>query len=226
MRKIEKNSGPRTTCFLVVWRLPLLILSLKGAAKSKVCKKSPKSCVPLFFSRKAAGTHDSGSRKCRYARFWLEKNSSSIVRTTIFIEPDSCVPLFFSSRIRAYPHFFEHVDGKNAEIDDFPTISGTWTSKIVPGFFIMVFCYIFTVNFQFSGPAVVPPTKGVEKSIFSRNLPLGWNCCINPAYLSFPRKNAGTHDSGSRKKRYAQFRLEKNSTRIVRTTIFVMFRRA
>ena len=29
----------------------------------------------------------------------------------------------------------------------------------------MVFCYISIVIFHFSGPAVVPPTKGVEKSI-------------------------------------------------------------
>ena len=37
----------------------------------------------------------------------------------------------------------------------------------------MVFCYILIVFFHFSGPAVVPPTKGAAEGIFSRNLRLG-----------------------------------------------------
>ena len=122
-------------------------------------------------------------KSCWYARFWLEENSSSIVRTTIFIEPDSCVPLFFSSRIRAYPHFFELFDWKNKEIDDFPTISGTWVSKIVPGFFIMVSWCFLIVIFHFSGPAVVPPTKGAEEGIFSRNLRLGSKRGLNRSFF-------------------------------------------
>ena len=63
------------------------------------------------------------------------------------------------------------------------------SSKIVPGFFIMVFYYIFIVNFNFLGPAVVPPTNGVENWIFSKNLRLGSNCCINRVNFShFPAR--------------------------------------
>ena len=61
------------------------------------------------------------------------------------------------------------------------------SSKIVPGFFIMVFCYVFIEFFHFLGPAVVPPAKGSEKVIFARNLRLGSNCCRNCVNFShFP----------------------------------------
>ena len=68
---------------------------------------------------------------------------------------------------------------------DFLNIS----SKIVLGFFLMVFSYIFIVNFHFLGPAVVPPTKGAEKGICSRNLRLGSNFYIN--YVNFSHFRAG-----------------------------------
>ena len=34
----------------------------------------------------------------------------------------------------------------------------------------MVFCYISIVNFHFSGPSVVPPTKGSENDIFANGV--------------------------------------------------------
>ena len=90
------------------------------------------------------------------------------VRTTIFV-------VFFSSMFR--------------ENQRKCRLSLKISLKIVPGIFIMVFCYIFIVNFHFLGPAVVPPTNGVEKCIFSRNLRLGSNCCINCVnFLHFPAR--------------------------------------
>ena len=68
------------------------------------------------------------------------------------------------------------------KISDSRKISRTWTSKIVPWFFSVVFSYVFIVFLHFSGPAVVPPTKGTEKGIFSRNLQLGLNCSENEGF--------------------------------------------
>ena len=67
---IEKNSGPRTTCFLD----PAATSAIEaGGQKGDQTKESPKSCVPLFFSRKVvvrtipvrenSGTHDSDREK-------------------------------------------------------------------------------------------------------------------------------------------------------------------
>ena len=61
-------------------------------------------------------------------------------------------------------------------------ISKRFLLKSFSAFSIMVFCYVFIVFFHFSGPAVVPPTKGAEKGIFSRNLPLGLNCSENEGF--------------------------------------------
>ena len=46
-------------------------------------------------------------------------------------------------------------------------------SNIVPGFFMMGFSHFLYVIFYFLGPAVVPPTRGPQTSILSRNLRLG-----------------------------------------------------
>ena len=91
MQKIEKNSGPRTTCFLDPKSTSAIEI---GGQKGDQTMESPKSCVPLFLSRKivvrtilareTGGTHDFGSRKIAAA---------------------SCVPLFLSSRIPAYHYF-------------------------------------------------------------------------------------------------------------------------
>ena len=67
MQKIEKNSGPRTSIFL---DSKSTSAAETGGEKGDQTKASPKSCVPLFFSRKVAvpttparensGTHDFG----------------------------------------------------------------------------------------------------------------------------------------------------------------------
>ena len=82
--------------------------------------------------------------------------------------------------------FSAYFERKYTKIYDFQKIS----SKIVPGLFIMGFSHFLYVIFHFLGPAVVPPTRGPQTSILSRNLRLGsknWiflsklQVCSNPA---------------------------------------------
>ena len=65
--------------------------------------------------------------------------------------------------------FSAYFERKCSKICDFHQIS----SKIVPGLFIMGFSHFLYVIFHFLGPAVVPPTRGPQTSILSRNLRLG-----------------------------------------------------
>ena len=65
--------------------------------------------------------------------------------------------------------FSAYFERKCTKIYDFQKIS----SKIVPGLFIMGFSHFLYVIFHFLGPAVVPPTRGPQTSILSRNLRLG-----------------------------------------------------
>ena len=91
MQIFDKNSGPRTSSFLDSKSTSAIEI---GGQKGDQTMESPKSCVPLFLSRKIVvrtilarengGTHDFGSRKIAAA---------------------SCVPLFLSSRIPAYHYF-------------------------------------------------------------------------------------------------------------------------
>ena len=99
MQEFEKNNGPRTICFLDPKSASAIEI---GGQKGDQTMESPKSCVPLFLSRRMlvrtilarenGGTHDSGP------------NSSSIVRTTIFVEPEFAKPLFLSSRSLRNPY--------------------------------------------------------------------------------------------------------------------------
>ena len=109
MQIFDKNSGPRTSCFLdwgatsapdsggekgvQTMDSPMSCVSLFCLAS--VCESSifvePELCVPLFLSSRVRAYH----YFCR----------AGFVRTTVFVEPDSCVPLFLSSRIRAYHYF-------------------------------------------------------------------------------------------------------------------------
>ena len=65
--------------------------------------------------------------------------------------------------------FSAYFERKCTKICDFRKIS----SKIAPGLFIMGFSHFLYVIFDFLGPAVVPPTRGPQTSILSRNLRLG-----------------------------------------------------
>ena len=94
------------------------------------------------------------------------------MRTTMFAE---CLLVFSAYSGR-----------KCTKICDVQKIS----SKIVPGLFIMGFSHFLYVIFHFLGPAVVPPTRGPQTSILSRNLRLGsknrifsskLQVCSNPA---------------------------------------------
>ena len=70
---IEKNSGPRTTCFLD----PGATSALEIGDEKRVTKRQiGRNFLTTIFLDKNAGTHDFGSRKKRYARFWLEKNKA------------------------------------------------------------------------------------------------------------------------------------------------------
>ena len=61
---IEKNSGPRTTCFLDPGATSALEI---GDEKGDQKKDWPKLAYH-YFSQENAGTHDFGSRKKRYAK--------------------------------------------------------------------------------------------------------------------------------------------------------------
>ena len=108
MQIIDKNSGPRTTCFLDPGATSALEI---GDEKGDQTKDWPKLAYH-YFSR----------ANCWYARFWFERKSGThnsgaenivifeasqnrglkndyffnprVVRTTIFLEPETCVPLF------------------------------------------------------------------------------------------------------------------------------------
>ena len=74
-----------------VVRTPIFVepVSAKAAFLSSRCCAYRYFCQAdvvrtTIFLEKSRGTHDSGSRKRWYARFWLEKNSTILVRTTIF----------------------------------------------------------------------------------------------------------------------------------------------
>ena len=77
------------------------------------------------------------------------------------------------------------------------------SSKIVPGLFIMGFSHFLCVIFNFLGPAMVPPTRGPQTSILSRNLRLGSNNGFFSSKLLVhripARQSSGMHDSGLRK---------------------------
>ena len=73
MQIVEKNTVPRTTCFLVVSRDSFYILSLSGVVQKRCRKKIADVVRTTIFLENIAGTHDSGSRK---------------------IVPESCIPLF------------------------------------------------------------------------------------------------------------------------------------
>ena len=62
-----------------------MYFKLEGGGHKRGLQKVAEIVRTTIFVEKSAGTHDSGSRKWRYARFWLEKNSTGIVRTTIFV---------------------------------------------------------------------------------------------------------------------------------------------
>ena len=68
---IEKTSGPRTTRFLD----PGATSARNSGGEKGDQKKDRPKLAYHYFSRE----------KCRYARFRLEKNSTRIVRTTIFV---------------------------------------------------------------------------------------------------------------------------------------------
>ena len=90
--------------------------------------------------------------------------------------------------------FSAYFERKCTKIYDFQKIS----SKIVPGLFIMGFSHFLYVIFNFLGPAVVPPARGPQTSILSRNLRLG-------SKKDFSRANC----------RYAAIRLEKVAVRTI-----------
>ena len=92
--------------------------------------------------------------------------------------------------------FSAYFERKCTKIYDFQKIS----SKIVPGLFIMGFSHVLYVIFHFLGPAVVPPTRGPQTSILSRNLRLGSKNRIFSSKLLvrtlLVRGKSGTHNSG------------------------------
>ena len=92
--------------------------------------------------------------------------------------------------------------------------------EMVPGFFVVVSCYILYIIFHFLGPAVPPPTTGTQTSISSRILRFeskqGFFSSKMRVRSITAGESSGTDDSGS-------FRLEKNSTGNLRTIIFVVF---
>ena len=94
------------------------------------------------------------------------------MRTTIFVE--------------LFPSIFRENQRKCR-------ISLKISSKIVPGFFIMVFCYILVVNFHFFGPGCGPPHKGTSNEHFVEEFAIGIK------QLNFLEQTAGTQHSGSRK---------------------------
>ena len=122
MQRIEKNNGPRTTCFLMVWRRSLLNFCLKGVHASKVCKKSSKSCLPIFVSIKIVVCTIPAQEKCYRNRAYY----------------------YFCSVLEGLIHVYHYYCNACSTI--LKENQWTWTIsliKIVPGFFIMVFCHIF-----------------------------------------------------------------------------------
>ena len=112
--------------------------------------------------------------------------------------------------------FSAYFERKCTKICDFQKIS----SKIVPGLFIMDFSHFLYVIFHFLGPAVPTPHKGDSNKHFLEE------CAIGIRIWLFLELTAGTQHYGSRKYRYARFWLEKNSTRSLHTSIFLMFGKA
>ena len=152
--------------------------------------------------------------------------SPRVVRTTIFLEPENCVPLFlycFRGPNLCVPLclqcvylFFWQILSEMHENQWFPVDF----VKISPWIFPYGFQSYSLCNFSFFGPGCGPPHKRASNEHFLEEFAIG---TIKGNFLE---QTAGTQHSGSRKTRYARFRLEKNSTRIVRTTILVMFGKA
>jgi hypothetical protein len=155
----------------------------------------------------------------------------------IFIEACTCVPLFFSSQKLAYHYFCSVWEGLICAYHYFCSVFISFVGQFrlkctkherFPADFVKnrpwIFHYGFQLyslcNFSFFGPGRAPPHKGTSKEHFVEEFTIG----IKKG--NFLDKNAGMQHSGLRKWRYTRFRLEKNSTGIVRTTIFVVFGRA
>ena len=183
---------PEPLVFSIQERPPHGILAVKRVTKRKIGR----NLSTTIFLEQTAGTHDSASRKTVVRTTRGLKNSSFLRPQfcvpwflTMFSAPELCVPLFFSSQKLAYHYFcnvweglicayhyfctvficfFHQILVKCTKILDFLQIS----PKMVPGIFIMGFSHILYVIFHFLGPAVVPPTKGPQTSILSRNLRL------------------------------------------------------
>ena len=82
MQIIEKYSGPRTTCFLDPGETSA---TETGGEKGGQKKDRPKLAYH-YFSRSECWYARFWFEKYGYARFRLEKKSTGIVHTTIFVE--------------------------------------------------------------------------------------------------------------------------------------------
>ena len=134
---------------------------------------------------------------------------------TTFSAPELCVPLFFSSQKLAYHYFCSVWEGLirayHYVCSVFIGFFGLFRKEMYENMWFpedflknspWIVHYGFQsfslCNFSFFGPGCGPPHKGTSNEHFVEEFAIGIK------KLNFLEQIAGTHDFGSRKKRYAK----------------------